>query len=116
MENKDPLGLVLARLRLGKNLSLRQVQNHVSVHYTRIGEWERGNRLTGKPVRPSREDLISLAKLYGVASGPLLAMAGYRSEEDPTPEEERLLAAFRLLAVEDRAAMLAELEVRTHRE
>lgn len=113
MDSELTIGLCLGRLRDESTLSLREVAKRAGLSYTRIGEWERGTDAhTGKLVTPPRDALLRLARVYGVAPEPLLALAGYRTDRDPSPEEERLLAAFRCLPEAERAAFLSELEAR----
>lgn len=114
VEQQTSVGLYLGRLRDQAGLSLREAAKRAGVHFTRLGEWERSvDAHTGKPVTPPTDALLRLARVYGVAPEPLLAMAGYRSGTDPSPEEERLLAAFRQLPEPERAALVAEIEART---
>lgn len=113
MEQELSLGLYLGRLRDERGLSLRDVAKRAGVHFTRLGEWERSlDAHTGKPVTPPRQALLDLARVYGVPAEPLLALAGYRTGRDPSPDEERLLAAYRLLPEAERLVLLAEVEVR----
>ena len=100
-------------MRDERGLSLREAARRAGLTFSRLGEWERGtDSHTGKAVLPPREALLRLARVYGVPPEPLLAMAGYRTERDLTPEEERLLAAFRQLPETERQAAVADLERR----
>ncbi len=89
------LGLYLGRLRDERGLSLREVAKRAGGHFTRLGEWERGTDAhTGKPVTPPREAFLRLARVYGAPPDALLAMAGYRAERAPSPDEaQRFLEA-----------------------
>ena len=110
-DREIPVGLHLAQLRVARGLSLRQVAKEIRVHHSRLHDWETGvDAHSGLKSVPPRKQLLSLARFYGVPADPLLAPAGHQTEQ-----EERLLAAFRLLPEEDRAAVLADLEGRVQR-
>lgn len=114
-EHELSFGLHIGRLRDACGLSLRQAAKRVGVSFSRLAEWERGtDSHTGKPVFPPRHAVIDLARVYGAPADELLALAGYRTSLEPaTPEEARLLGAFRQLDAPGRQkllAMAAELE------
>jgi len=111
------VGLYLGKLRDASGLSLRVVAKRIGIHWTRLGEWERGlDTHTHRPVVPPRRALVDLARVYGIAPEPLLALAGYRSDRDPSAMEERLLAAFRRLPEGEQAEVVAALEERARRQ
>jgi transcriptional regulator with XRE-family HTH domain len=113
LEREISFGLYIGRVRDKRGLSLRVASRKIGVSFSRLGEWERGtDSHTGKPVVPPRHAVSDIARAYGVPADELLAMAGYRSDRDPSPQEERLLAAFRRLSAEVREAVIVDVEAR----
>ena len=114
-EHELSFGLYIGRLRDQRGLSLRQAAKRIGVSFSRLAEWERGaDSHTGKPIVPPRQAVLDIARTYAVPGDELLALAGYRTSQEPaTPEEVRLLAAFRRLDDAGRAQVLVDVEART---
>ena len=82
----DKLGENLRRIRKGKNLTLRAVQERTGISNAYLSQIE-----TGKIVRPSPNILHKLARLYSTSYERLLSMAGH-----PLPANSKNVISSRL--------------------
>jgi transcriptional regulator with XRE-family HTH domain len=67
------LGERLRRIRIKKNLSLREAAERIGVSHTYLNSLEKGmHPQTGKPVNPSAKTLRGISKAYGIPIEELL--------------------------------------------
>jgi transcriptional regulator with XRE-family HTH domain len=117
LEQEPPFGLYIGRLRDERGLSLRQAAKRIGVSFSRLGEWERAtDSHTGKAVLPPRAAIVDIARAYGVPADALLALAGYRTSQDPaTPDEVQMLSAFRRLPLARQRELLGAIQAEAHK-
>lgn len=91
--------------------SLREAAEHAGISFSRLGEIERGrDSHSGKPFIPSYVTLCRLAAAYGLPPADLLRRAGHQPGPELTPEEWRMIDAFRQLAAPRRAELAMALD------
>lgn len=97
----------LKQARIDAGLTLREVSERSDGVYStsRLGNFEQGIRR----FKPS--DAEALGSILGVSAAHLLCLQQDEGAGEMTPEELRLLRAFRALSEKDRHAELMHLEV-----
>lgn len=76
MDNK--LGVFLNKIRLEKNLSLRDFADLLGLSHTYLSKIEAGvNSRNGKPIAPTIDTLIQIANALGLELTELLDISGY---------------------------------------
>lgn len=104
-------GDFLYGLRQARGWSLREAARRAGIAFSRLGEIERGiDQHTGKPFQPSYLMVCRIAKAYDYPVDELLRMAGHDPVPELTPEEWRMLGAFRRLEHPHREAVVDILE------
>jgi len=88
--NKHTVGVRLLRLRNGRELSLRQLEEQSGINKSTLHKWE-----TDKAI-PTREGLQVLAELYNVQAAWLLF--GREKDTSSTDEGDLLLEQFMVLS------------------
>lgn len=100
--------------RTAMGLSLREAARRVGLSHFRLGEIEAGlNHRTGKPTRPSWDQVERIAEAYELPVHPLLAQAGYNVgvASSLTPEEREILLLFGKLPPDRRLMAIAAMRV-----
>ena len=86
--------------RLAAGLQQKTVAIELGVKPPSVSDWEKGRNL------PTVENLLALAKLYGVSTDQLLGLDDEIPERAKGPEEAELLSIYRQLNVIGRATLL----------
>ena len=114
---EEELGELLKRLRAERGWSRETAAKAIGISRNRLEELELGvTRGTGRPTRPSRENVVNLAAAYGLPRDFLLIRAGYVAENpELTEQESYVLTVFRTLDNDQQALamrLLAAIKVR----
>lgn len=111
-EIMDTFGSFIRRERERQGLSLDRAAARVGLSKSRLRELESGLSLkTGKPSRPTAENVNDLARGLGLDQDHLAGLAGLGYRVNPDSQlESALLAAFRSLPQEHRGLAVRILE------
>lgn len=97
-QNGADFGRFIFEARQKRGWSLRTAAEATGIAYTRLDEIEKGtNWHTGKAARPRLEQVLDLARVYGLPEDELLVRAGFAPLIEASAEERELIAIFRRL-------------------